>query len=226
MTRGILLTTAAVALGSFTATAQAQMIGNPVYFSPKHGIGLSIQGDYGRGLNDASGKTNYFGGRVTLGLPIVTVSAGGGLLDAVENDVTFGGNVSVNVLSAPLLPVAIALQAGAGYVSQGSLTTLSVPIGAALALKPPTPGLNVELWVAPRVQITRVSNGSSATDTRFAASAGVNLGLPTGLGLHAAVDYTYVSGAGGLSSSDLSPFLIGVGIHYKLTIPGLGIVGM
>lgn len=216
---------AALGITLAAVPAAAQMPGNPVYYSPKHGVGLSLQGDYGRGVNDASGKTNYFGARAVLGLPIVTLSAGGGYLDAAEGDVTFGGTAAINLLSAPLLPVAIGVQAGAGYVSQGGTNTISVPIGAVLAVKPPTPALSIEAWAAPRVQITRVSNGTSDTESDFAISAGVNLGLPTGIGLHAAADYTVRSSdVPGVSSSDVSPFVIGVGIHYKFTIPGLGMV--
>ena len=210
---------AATALGLCAMPAAAQMIGNPVYYSPKHGLGLSIQGDFGRGLNDASGKTNYFGGRAVLGLPMITVSAGAGVVDNSSSEVTFGGTVSVNVLSAPLLPVAVALQGGAGYMSSGGGSVLSAPIGIALAVKPPTPGINVEVWGAPRIQITRVSaGGSSATETDVGASAGANLGLPTGLGLHAAVDWINAEPEGAIR--------VGVGVHYKFTIPGLGMMGM
>lgn len=219
---------AAAAAAALTATpVAAQMAGNPVYYSPKHGTGLSINADYGRGLNDASSKTNYFGGRAVLGLPIVTLSAGVGVVKADENliagaesEVVFGGTASVSVLSAPLLPIAVAVQGGLGYLSQDVGNTISVPIGLAVAIKPPTPGLNVEIWGAPRIQISRFSPdvGDSSTETDFGASAGVNLGLPTGLGLHAAIDW--------VNQDPDGPIVVGIGAHYKFTIPGLGIVGM
>ncbi len=97
--------------------AVAQQVGNVVYVSPKHGTGISIIGDFARGLNDASGKTNYFGGRAILSLPLLTLSAGVGVVKAddaldpgAESEITFGGLASLNVISAPLMPVAVAVR--------------------------------------------------------------------------------------------------------------------
>jgi hypothetical protein len=53
----------ALALGLTASVASAQMHGLPVY-GAVGGVGVTIMGDYGRGLNDESGKTNYFGGRI------------------------------------------------------------------------------------------------------------------------------------------------------------------
>ena len=64
---------------ALAAPAVAQMIGNPVYFDQSGGV-VTVGADYGRGLNnhDLTGEANYFGGRVTLGLPIVAITVGGG----------------------------------------------------------------------------------------------------------------------------------------------------
>ena len=56
-------------LGLLATPAFAQMLGNPVYFNQSGGTGVTIGADYDRGLNNASAKTNYFGGRATLALP-------------------------------------------------------------------------------------------------------------------------------------------------------------
>ena len=75
--KGYLGRTAAAAL-AFAVTASpavAQLIGNPVY-APAGAGGLTLAADFGRGLNDASGKANFFGGRAELGLPIIRIGAG------------------------------------------------------------------------------------------------------------------------------------------------------
>lgn len=222
----------ALALGLVAGPAAAQMLGNPVYFSPKGGTGLTISGDYGRGVNDESGKTDYFGGRATLGLPMVSISAGAGSVSAegADSEIGFGGALAVNILKAPLLPVAVNLQGGVGYLKEGDpttleATTLNVPVGVGIAINVPSPAVSVEPWAAPRVNIQRVevtSGTGSASDTEvgFGASAGVNVGLPMGLGFHVAADWMTVG------DPAVKPLYIGVGAHYKFTIPGLGVVGM
>lgn len=225
---------ATLALTLAAGTAAAQQIGNPVYYSPQHGLGFTIGLDYGRGLNDASTKSNYIGGRAILGLPFVTVSAGAGvvnpdeaLITGAESDFTFGGTAAISLLSAPLLPVAVAVQAGVGYLKQsgtgGDITTLRVPVGAVLGLKVPNPAVRIEPWVAPRLDVTRTSNGTSNTETNFGVSAGINLGMSSGLGVHAVIDYLAVTtDIVGASNSDVSPFYVGAGVHFKLSVPGLG----
>ena len=223
-------------LGLLATPALAQMLGNPVYFSPKQGVGLTIAGDFGRGLNDASGKTNYFGGRATLGLPMVAITAGGGSAKPSGGTslTSFGGDVAVTVLKGPMVPVTISLQGGAAYSSVTVLgtkiKTLHAPLGAAVAFNVKSPGASVEPWVAPRVDITRTTlsgtgTSGSSTDTHVGASAGLNVGLPSGLGFHLGLDYIYIKGAGAISSADVSPFVVGVGAHYTIKIPSLGPVG-
>lgn len=203
-------------LALFASPALAQMLGNPTYFSPKAGVGLTIAADYGRGLNDASGKTNYFGGRATLGLPMVAITVGAGSVkpSGGVSQVSFGGDVGVKVLKGPAVPVTVSVQAGAGYSSKSGTKTLHVPAGVALAFNVKSPGASVEPWVAPRVDYLSVKVGTiSANQTKFGASGGVNVGVPSGIGFHVAVDYLNVSGG--------SPFLVGAGVHYAIKIPSL-----
>jgi hypothetical protein len=192
------------------------MGGNPVYFTPPS-TGLTIAGDFGRGLNNASGKANYFGGRLVLGLPMVTVGVGGGTLRSGGSGVTeFGGHAGVKVFGLPASGVSISVQAGLGYVKTGGITNLTIPAGVTLGFKPPSPGVSFEPWVNAGVRHLRQSGGAgpSASTTKMGASGGVNVGLPMGLGFHAALDYTNISGG--------SPFLVGAGVHYKISVPGLG----
>ncbi len=222
------LSVVVAALGVWASPALAQMLGNPVYFSPKQGVGLTIAADYGRGLNNNSGKTNYFGGRATLGLPMVAVTLGAGSAkpSGGTSATSFGGDVAVTVLKGPMVPVSVSVQGGAAYnsttVGTAKSKILHLPLGAALAFNVKSPGASVEPWVAPRIDMTRVSAtvgtiSASTTTTKLGASAGVNVGLPSGLGFHVALDYINVSGG--------SPLLAGAGVHYAIKIPSLGPVG-
>ena len=62
--------------------ATAQMQAMPVYFSPKGGTGITLDGDYGRVSSARFGtltQVNHptaIGGRVYLGLPIVALRTG------------------------------------------------------------------------------------------------------------------------------------------------------
>jgi hypothetical protein len=212
-----------VVLGGLALAASpalAQTFGNPVYFSPKQGVGLTIAGDYGRGLNNASGKTNYFGGRATLGLPSVAITGVVGSAKASGGSAvtSFGGDVAVTVLKGPMVPVSLSLQAGLGYNSTGGVKTMHVPAGAAIAFNPKTPGASVEPWVAARLDYTRVSvAGVSGNTSKLGASGGVNVGLPSGVGFHVAVDYVNKANTIG------SPILVGAGVHYTIKIPSLGV---
>ncbi len=203
----------AIVLG--VSAGEAQIANQPVYVSPKHGTGLSVAFDYGKGLNDSSGKLNAYGGRATLGLGFVTVSAGASsvsLGSGAGSEWSYGANLSVNIVSAPLVPVGVSVFGGFGTISVSGNSQKSYPVGAAFAVRPPTAGIGIEIWAAPRVDI---KNAASTTATNFGISGGINLDLPIGLGIHAAVDYVVVS--------DAAPLLLGAGAHYKFTIPGLGI---
>jgi hypothetical protein len=218
------LSAAVSVLGLLATPALAQMMGNPVYFNQSGGVGVTINADYGRGVNNASGKTNYFGGRATLGLPMVAITLGAGSAkpSGGTSMTSFGGDVAVTLVKGPMVPVKVALQAGGAYSSVSGTKTTRVPAGLVLTFNVKSPGASVEPWIAPRVDYTHVSvGGASGSSTHAGASAGLNVGLPSGLGFHVALDYVYVKGAGGLSSSDLSPFTVGAGIHYAIKVPSL-----
>ena len=214
----------AMALAVTASPMVAQLMGSPVY--APGGSGLTLALDHGAGLNDASGKTGFFGGRAELGLPIIRLGAGFGVYDTkvagADKEVALAGNLALQILGGPVVPVSVSMFAGVGYlktsVGGSDQTALSVPIGLALSVNIPTPGFSIDPWVAPRIQITRTSNITSDTD--------VNFGLPMGLGAHVALDYVVVSAPTGslLSSSDLSPVLFGIGVHYTLSLPGVPIV--
>ena len=78
----------------------------------------------------------------------------------------------------------------------------------------------------PRVHLSRMNFGAEAvTQTGFGASGGVDINLPFGFGLHAVVDFVKfprkVSGT--LTAPEASPLTAGIGFHYKIAVPSLGL---
>lgn len=222
----------ALAMGLVVESASAQLAGNPVY-AINPGVGITLAGDFGRGINDESGKANFFGGRVILGVPMLSFWVGAGQVDfrnpdpnVDDKEITLGGGAAINLIKAPLLPVALTLQAGGSTMSCGDdCTDLHLVAGPALRVNVPTPGVGIEPWVMPRVHMSRQSvGGETVTQTGFGASGGINVNLPMGLGFHAVVDYAKIpEGTSGLWTIDeAKPMLVGIGIHYKIAVPSLG----
>src|SRR2546430_2989462 len=106
-----------VALSAFRAApAAAQWRGMPGWNSPKGGTGVTISGDYGK-PNAAYGAGNAFGGRASLGLGTLTLTAGVSSYksDSIGPDrvTTWGGNAAFRLIGGSLLPFSLNLQAGA-----------------------------------------------------------------------------------------------------------------
>ncbi len=219
--------TVGLVLALCASAAEAQLVGYPVA-AWTAGPGVTISGDFARGLNTESGQLNAFGGRIGVSTPIVGVWAGAGSLNmgsGLGSELTFAGGLALKVFDPPLAPVQISLQAGAGILNQTvnilgveeSLNTMNVPIGVAFAFKAPTPGVNIQPWIMPRLHYNRVSfAGLSGSNVGFGASGGVNLTLPVGFGGHLAIDYMSIDSA--------SPIVVGMGLHYTIPFPGVPIV--
>jgi hypothetical protein len=222
---------AAVAvMGVLVDPASAQLAGNPVY-AINPGVGVTLNADFGGGVNDESGQPNYFGGRVVLGIPMASAWVGGGLLDdrdpTTDNEATLGGGVAFNIIKAPMLPVALSLQAGGATVGCGTdCSYLDLVAGPSIKVNVPTAGIGIEPWLMPRVHLRRLTFlGVSVTQTGFGASGGVNVDLPMGFGIHAVVDFAdfATERSGALSLHGASPLTAGIGLHYKITVPSLGL---
>jgi hypothetical protein len=230
----------AIAVSALAAPAQAQLLANPVYFSPKAPTGLTLAADFGTTvqtkLDDVTqaDKPTNLGVRATLGLPVVTIGAAIGVLDpkgGASKETQIAGDVALKVFSPPLVPLGIALQAGLGYVKLGSglgaASEYSIPVGLGIALKPPTPGISIEPWVAPRFQLGVTTSGGNRTfRAGLGASAGLNVGLPTGFGLHAALDWSKLAAktTPSFTFPQTQTIVFGIGLHYTFTIPGLPLV--
>jgi opacity protein-like surface antigen len=220
------------------------MLAMPVYFSPKGGSGITLDGDYGRVSSAKFGtisQVNHptaLGGRIYLGLPIITLGLGASVFDSKVatqvNATQYQGTAAFKLLGGALMPVAISLQAGAGYLKFGSGTgatkTVSIPVGIGVGLNIPTPGASVEPWVAARVHLTSTSAGSgstsvSQTQTGVGISGGLSVGLMMGLGLHVGFDWSSFGAKVGSpivsAQQKLNQFVVGAGVHYMIKLPGL-----
>jgi opacity protein-like surface antigen len=202
------------------APASAQLIGNAVY-PAFPGTGVRLAGDVAFGLNDdakVGGESAMYGGaRVGLGLPILSAWAGLGTypmgVDGVDSELSFGGGVALNLLSAPMMPVKLSLQAGGGYQSVEGTKTINVPVGALLVINVPSPGIGIEPWVYAR---GHWRNSDSNSDFGYGVSGGLNLTLPIGFGIHVVGDWMSIG------DPKVKPLLLSVGLDYKISVPSLG----
>ncbi|MDH4043253.1 MAG: hypothetical protein OEW06_02250 [Gemmatimonadota bacterium] len=222
--------TAALAVLLTATPAAAQMYGSPVYVPVGVSTGINIAGDFGKGMNDASLKTTYYGARASLGLAAFYVMAGVGSVKADDalvpggtSQTAFGGTLGYNILRLPMTPVKISIQAGAGYIKEGSFKQLDFPVALGIGFSLPTPGVGITPWVAPRLHVRSQDDGTnSETKARFGGSGGVNVSIGM-IGIHLAVDYLSIpvpEGATG-SSGDYSPLVFGAGLNFGINVPGL-----
>ncbi len=208
---------ALLALLSAAGAVEAQVTGLPVHNS---GVtsGLTIGAEVG--FPDADyGKGTAFGARGALGLGPFGVSAvisrwnpkGAG--DALTG---LGGFVNLKVFGGPLIPLSVTLQGGAEYTSNNGVKLLHAPIGLGFALKIPNPALAIKPWLAPRIDIIKVSGSvpNSDTETNFGLSGGVDFSLLGGIGFGVAYDRTFVG-------DGINPSVFSAGVNYAIKIPGL-----
>jgi|SRR5687768_7095485 len=225
MTTLVRATALALTVSLAAAPAAAQVLGLPVVNAGvTRGLGLSL--DYGK-PNDAAGGGNAFGATAALGFGPLGVTARLSRLDSdgLGELWSAGGTANVKVFGGPLVPLAVTLQAGAGYASPDlacappgacDISEWRFPIGLGVAFTIPNPALAIKPWLAPRIDITRRSGYSTfdaVTNSEFAVSGGVELNMLTGFGLHAAYDWTKGDGA--------NPGIFSAGLHYNFRIPGL-----
>ena len=213
-------------------TASAQLAGNPVYaVTPR--VGITLSGDYGRGLKVGDSKwTDYFGGRLTVGLPAVSFWVGGGQYDSrvrgADKEIAMGGGAAVNFLKAPTLPVALSLQVGGAMVPCGDdCTAINAVAGPVLKINVVGAVDIVHPWIMPRAHVTRFMIGGGYLDQiGFGGSAGFTVTLPFGLGFHGALDFSMFeeTSSGAILAENRSPLVAGGGLHYAVKIPGFGVL--
>jgi hypothetical protein len=219
--RAIPLASLTLALVAGGHPAAAQVRGIPVY---NNGIpsGIAVYGDVGFPDEEAgkgtafaiSGRAGFGGFGATAMLATFNPDGPG------DNDLSVGATLNYKVFGGPLIPLSVTLQGGIGYskpdvgLLPGDEDELRFPIGLGFALTIPNPALAIQPWIAPRVDIVRLSGGGlSDTETSFGLGGGVELNLLSGFGLHAAYDRVFLDGG--------DPSTFGLGAHFAFRIPGL-----
>lgn len=213
--------------------AMAQLNSIPVYFNPKGGTGLMLAADYGKGLNDESGKNGAFAARASLGIGPFSFGGGvgavqGGGVTGDDYEIQYMGNAALRVLGGGLMPVSVSLQAGVGFTSidADGADFLTIPVGLGIAVNVPTPGFSVDPWVAARYTLHRSSIGAlpSFDQNAVGLSGGIDLNFLMGLGLHLAADWESIGSktvSPTFTALKTTPLVFGIGLHYVFTIPGL-----
>ncbi len=193
----------------------AQSLGMPNWSTPKGGTGITVSGDLAMPNGDF-GKGTAFGARGSVGLGTLTLTAGvaswkpkGPGLDSYTS---FGGQAAFRVIGGSLIPVAISLQAGLARVGEanGDSALTRFGLGAAASVNLPTPGLNIEPYLAINNRWYKFS-GISGTESNIGWTLGANVGLGM-MGLHVAYDSENVG-------SGTTWGTIGIGAHFSLKAP-------
>ena len=221
---------AALLLVILAQPAAAQLNSMPVHFSPKGGTGFTLYGDFGKGMNDESGKNTAFGARAVLGVSAISLGVGVGTVNAGiggvdENSFQWMGMAAFRIFGGGVLPVALSVQAGYGRLAPSDTTAeVNVPVGVGVSVSAPVPGFKLELWGAPRFSVRKVTvNDATETQTGFGLSAGINVGFSIGLGGYVALDWANLSDEsdGDFPLIGRSPTVLGVGLSFNIKLPGL-----
>jgi opacity protein-like surface antigen len=230
---------AALGLALVAGPVVAQMNSIPVYHNPKGGSGLLLAADFGKGMNDESGKNTAWAFRTSFGIGPFSFGGSIGTVNPVidvepQSEIQYMGNMGLRLLGGGLLPVSLSLQVGVGVLNiDGSavgdvdLKIISVPIGLGLGFNVPAPTFNFEPWVATRLQYTRNEiDIFNANQVGWGVSAGMDFSFLMGLGIHIAGDWEMnpleaFEGAAGAAIPKTTPFVFGIGLNYRISIPGL-----
>ena len=201
-------------LVAFLATPlAAQWLNEPVWNSPKAGTGLTISGDYAR-PDSTSGKGNAWGGRVSLGLSTITLTAGVATWKpdgATQSFTSIGGNAAFRLIGGSLLPVAVNLQVGAARTDSANSTPAQTQVTGAVGFSVPlpTPVVSIEPYFSPGIRHNSVSGGGNSTEFGYVIGANASFGL---FGVHLAYDSQKLKGGG-------SRGVFGVGAHLDFHLP-------
>src|SRR5881394_2347519 len=180
------------------APAAAQWLGMPAWTSPKGGTGVSFYGDYGA-PSDSSGGGNAFGGRASLGLGTITLTAGVASWKPANQNAratSYGATAAFRLIGGSLIPVSVNLQVGAGHNARGTSGADTVPasttvLGAVgFSVPLPTPGISIEPYFSPGIRYHKVSDlpaGAKDHDTNFGWVIGGNFSFGL-VGIHVAYD--------------------------------------
>lgn len=204
----------------------AQVAGLPVR-NAGVGTGFGIAADAGF-PSTAAGKGIALGATGALGAGPLGFTATVAWWDPRgpgDNLTSVGGTANLKIIGGPLIPLSVTLQAGAARYTRTATTiegdaldlkTWHFPAGIGIALTIPNPVFSIKPWVAPRVDLLRVtqSDGGTAsqvthTDSDFGISGGVDLGFLNGLTIRAMYDRVF-------RGEGLNPSVLSVGLGFKV----------
>ena len=204
----------------------AQVAGLPVR-NAGVGTGIGIAADAGF-PSATAGKGVAFGATGAIGLGPLGFTATVATWDpkgAAERITSAGATANLKVIGGPLIPLSVTLQAGAARFSQTAttiegdvldLTTWHIPAGIGIALTIPNPVFSIKPWVAPRVDVVRVTQSDggtaarvSSTESDFGISGGVDLGFLNGLTIRAMYDRVF-------RGEGVNPSVLSVGLGFKV----------
>ena len=207
-----------VSLTALATPAAAQWVGEPVWNSPRGGTGLTISGDYAHPNTDY-GKGNTWGGRASLGLGTLTITAGvaswkpdaSTAYPTPQSATSYGGNVAMRLIGGSLLPVAVNLQVGAARTdsANGSPAQTGVIGAVGISVPLPAPGISIEPYVSPGIRYRNYGSAGNTTEFGYAIGANVSFGT---LGVHLAYDSEH-------RKSLPSRGVFGVGAHLDIKLP-------
>lgn len=214
---------------SLTAAASgplaAQAAGLPVTNSGiVNGIGIALDAGI---PNNVAGGGWAAGATVKAGFGVLGVTGTVSRLDPSAGDEVWSGGATANmkVFGGPLIPIAVTLQGGAGYVSRDlgcvpgattcDITQWHFPAGLGISFTIPNPALAIKPWIAPRADIVRTTPAGedATTDVGPGISGGVELNLLNGMGFHVAYDWA--------NHDSAKSGIFAAGFHYTFRVPGL-----
>ncbi|MEO8450097.1 MAG: hypothetical protein ABI647_09925 [Gemmatimonadota bacterium] len=197
-------------LGSVGVPASAQAPGLPVQGggTPK---GVTIGASIGFPNEDAlkgsayQAELSYGGRRAGIAAFVSRRDVSG----TTFGDTSWGGlALTYKAIGGPLVPFAVNLQAGAAFhpsTSSGN-ALWHVPVGVGISWVFARPLVAIKPWVAPRLDVSRVSGGNPQTTSDFGMSAGIDFGLLNGIGVQVAFDRVW--------ADQITPGSFGVGLSY------------
>lgn len=185
-----------------------------------------MAGDFGAGVNGASGRAHHLGGRLTGTLGPVGIMVGAGAWDAASGArAQLGGTLSTRVFGHAAGAVSGFALAGAGTVRAGPSDTSAVywtfPVGLVL-VRSGQGGASRALtpWLLPRIQVDRVTfAGARASQLGAGLSAGASADLTDHLGVHGALDWLHqFRWAGSVITLEAGERVtLGVGAYWRLS---------
>ncbi len=220
---------------AFSAEATSAQMHGMVKYPAIGGVGVKIFGDFAKGLNDESFKNTYFGGRAELGIPMVQFWAGVGSVkpeseEGVEtsSNMTWGGGAAFNLIKG-ISPIKLAIQASYGSVSEEGSTFSQIPFGVSVSANLGTGGVAAVPFGYVYANYTSVSfsselNLESLNEWAYGITGGLEVNLPMGLGLQAAVGFESIKSESVIfaGKNRLLAMTANIGASYKISVPSLG----